>query len=265
MKSKKKFSGKRGSKPTAKHQKQEKPGSENDLVRLNKYIANAGVCSRREADTLISLGEVRVNGKVVTELGTKVKRADKVTYQGKLLNPEQPVYVLLNKPKNFITTTDDPEERNTVMQLVANACNERIYPVGRLDRNTTGLLLFTNDGDLADKLAHPSNNVKKLYQVYIDQPIKDEDFHKIQEGIRLEDGPALVDEIGLVNDSRTNLGIQIHIGRNRIVRRIFEHLGYKVVRLDRVMYAGLTKKDLSRGHWRHLTEQEVIQLRHFSN
>lgn len=268
MKSKKKYSGNSGNNrrgtQKAKVQAAEKPKLQSDLVRLNKYIANAGVCSRREADSLISLGEVRVNGKVVTELGTKVKISDRVTYQGKSLNPERPVYVLLNKPKNFITTTDDPEERNTVMQLVANACKERIYPVGRLDRNTTGLLLFTNDGELADKLAHPSNNVKKLYQVYLDKPITDEDFHKIQQGIRLNDGLAQVDEIGLVNDSRTNLGLQIHIGRNRIVRRIFEHLGYQVTRLDRVMYAGLSKKDLPRGHWRHLTDQEVRQLKHFT-
>lgn len=267
MKSRKKYSGKsdnRRGTQKSKVQAADKPKPQSDLVRLNKYIANAGVCSRREADSLITLGEVRVNGKVVTELGTKVKMSDRVTYQGKSLNPERPVYVLLNKPKNFITTTDDPEERNTVMQLVANACKERIYPVGRLDRNTTGLLLFTNDGELADKLAHPSNNVKKLYQVYLDKPITDEDFQKIQQGIRLNDGLAQVDEIGLVNDSRTNLGLQIHIGRNRIVRRIFEHLGYQVTRLDRVMYAGLSKKDLPRGHWRHLTDQEVRQLKHFT-
>ncbi|MFP4092578.1 MAG: pseudouridine synthase [Cyclobacteriaceae bacterium] len=240
------------------------PGKDG-LIRLNRYIANAGVCSRREADSFITLGEVRVNGKVVTELGTKVQLSDKVTFKGKVLNPEKPVYVLLNKPKNFITTTDDPDERNTVMQLVANACKERIYPVGRLDRNTTGLLLLTNDGELADTLAHPSNKVKKLYQVDIDRPISDADFFKIQEGVRLEDGLAQVDEIGLVNDSRKSLGLQIHIGRNRIVRRIFEHLGYKVVRLDRVMYAGLTKKDLPRGHWRHLTSQEIIKLKYLSN
>ncbi|WKN33434.1 pseudouridine synthase [Porifericola rhodea] len=232
-----------------------------ELIRLNKYVANAGVCSRREADTLISDGEIKVNGKVVTELGTKVKLNDKVVYKGKVLNPEKLVYVLLNKPKNHITTTDDPEERKTVMQLVANACEERIYPVGRLDRNTTGLLILTNDGELADKLAHPSNNVKKLYQVDIDKPITDEDFLKIQDGLKLEDGVAEVDEIGLVNETRTSLGLQIHIGRNRIVRRIFEHLGYTVERLDRVMYAGLTKKDLPRGHWRYLTPQEVQQLK----
>jgi 23S rRNA pseudouridine2605 synthase len=235
---------------------------ESELIRLNRYIANAGVCSRREADTLISAGEIKVNGKVVTELGTKVKFTDRVVYKGKSLNPEKLVYVLLNKPKNYITTTDDPDERKTVMQLVAKACEERIYPVGRLDRNTTGLLLLTNDGELADKLAHPSNNVKKLYQVDIDKPINDEDFFKIQDGVMLEDGLAQVDEIGLVNETRTSLGLQIHIGRNRIVRRIFEHLGYTVVRLDRVMYAGLTKKDLPRGTWRHLTNQEIIQLKH---
>lgn len=266
MKPGKKYSGDKKRSTPSKRKKataRKQPGTDG-LIRLNKYISNAGVCSRREADSLISLGEVRVNGKVVTELGTKVKPGDKVTYGSKVLNPERPVYVLLNKPKNFITTTDDPEERNTVMQLVSNACDERIYPVGRLDRNTTGLLLLTNDGSLADKLAHPSNNVKKLYQVYIDKPITDEDFFKVKEGVKLEDGLAEVDEIGLVNDSRTSLGLQIHIGRNRIVRRIFEHLGYKVVRLDRVMYAGLTKKDLPRGHWRHLSEQEVIRLKHFS-
>ncbi|MDF9801044.1 23S rRNA pseudouridine2605 synthase [Catalinimonas alkaloidigena] len=259
MKPRKKFSKKISSKEPPSHPFSKKG---DELVRLNKYIANAGVCSRREADTLISGGEIKVNGKVVTELGTKVKPTDKVVYQGKSLNPEKLMYVLLNKPKNYITTTDDPDERKTVMELVANACEERIYPVGRLDRNTTGLLLLTNDGELADKLAHPSNNVKKLYQVDIDKPITDEDFIKIQDGITLEDGLAQVDEVGLVNETRTSLGLQIHIGRNRIVRRIFEHLGYTVVRLDRVMYAGLTKKDLPRGNWRHLTKQEVIQLKH---
>lgn len=238
--------------------------SEKDTIRLNKYIANAGVCSRREADTLIAEGHIRVNGEVVTEMGTQVKRSDRVTYQGKTLNPEELVYVLLNKPKDFITTTDDPQERRTVMQLVAKAASERIYPVGRLDRNTTGLLLLTNDGDLAKKLTHPSHEVKKLYQVDIDKPITDEDFFSIQEGLILEDGPAKVDEIGIVDNRRTSLGIQIHIGRNRIVRRIFEHLGYEVIRLDRVMYAGLTKKDLPRGHWRHLTPKEVIQLKHLA-
>ncbi|MEK6477718.1 pseudouridine synthase [Catalinimonas sp. 4WD22] len=259
MKPRKKFNKKTNPKESPSYPTSKKG---DELVRLNKYIANAGVCSRREADGLISAGEIKVNGKVVTELGTKVKLTDKVVYQGKSLNPEKLMYVLLNKPKNYITTTDDPDERKTVMELVAKACEERIYPVGRLDRNTTGLLLLTNDGELADKLAHPSNNVKKLYQVDIDKPISDEDFIKIQDGITLEDGLAQVDEIGLVNETRTSLGLQIHIGRNRIVRRIFEHLGYTVVRLDRVMYAGLTKKDLPRGNWRHLSKQEVIQLKH---
>lgn len=238
--------------------------SEKETIRLNKYVANAGVCSRREADTLIAEGHIQVNGEVVTEMGVQVKHSDRVTYQGKVLRAEKLVYVLLNKPKDFITTTDDPQERRTVMQLVDKAASERIYPVGRLDRNTTGLLLLTNDGDLAKKLTHPSHEVKKLYQVDIDKPISDEDFFSIQEGLVLEDGPAQVDEIGIVDNQRTSLGVQIHIGRNRIVRRIFEHLGYEVIRLDRVMYAGLTKKDLPRGHWRYLTAQEVIQLKHLA-
>ena len=231
-------------------------------IRLNKYIANAGVCSRREADVLIADGEIQVNGQVVTEMGHQVALSDRVTYQGKVLNPEKLVYVLLNKPRDFITTTSDPQERRTVMQLVAKAAKERIYPVGRLDRNTTGLLLFTNDGDLAKKLTHPSHGVKKLYQVDLDRPIEDDDFFKIQEGLVLEDGVATVDEIGIVDGRRTSLGVQVHIGRNRIVRRIFEHLKYEVLKLDRVMYAGLTKKDLPRGNWRHLTVAEVIQLKH---
>ncbi len=234
----------------------------NELMRLNRYIANAGVCSRREADKLIEGGQIKVNGKVVTELGTKVKRSDKVKYQGKTLNPEKLVYVLLNKPKDFIATTDDPQERKTVMQLVANAAEERIYPVGRLDRNTTGLLLLTNDGELAERLTHPSYEIQKLYQVDIDKPITDEDFIEIENGVVLEDGAAPVDEIGLVGPERTSLGVSLHIGRNRIVRRIFEHLGYEVIRLDRVMYAGLTKKDLSRGKWRYLNKAELIKIKH---
>ena len=232
------------------------------LIRLNKYIANAGVCSRREADTLIQHGEITVNGKVITELGYKVRSDDKIKYKGKLLKPGKLVYILLNKPKDFITTTRDPKNRKTVMHLVAKATGERIYPVGRLDRNTTGLLLLTNDGDLAKKLAHPSHMVKKLYEVEIDKPISEEDFHKIVEGITLEDDIVQVDQIAVVNDKRTNLGLEIHIGKNRIVRRIFEHLGYKVEKLDRVMYAGLTKKDLPRGKWRYLTSREIIQLKY---
>lgn len=231
-------------------------------IRLNRFIANAGICSRREADKLIAGGEIKINNKVVTELGTKVNPGDTVKYKGKMIRPEQYVYVLLNKPKDFITTTNDPENRKTVMQLVSNACEERIYPVGRLDRNTTGLLLFTNDGDLAKKLSHPSGNVKKIYQVDLDKPITEEDFLKIKEGVVLEDGLAQVDDIEIISPDSSILGVEIHIGRNRIVRRIFEHLGYDVIRLDRVMFAGLTKRDLSRGKWRHLKPKEVVQLKH---
>lgn len=231
------------------------------VIRLNKYISNSGVCSRREADKLIEAGEIKVNEQVITELGYKVNKADIIKYGNKVLSREKNVYVLLNKPKDFITTTNDPEDRRTVMQLVSGACEERIYPVGRLDRHTTGLILLTNDGDLAKKLSHPSHKVKKLYQVDIDKPITDEDFIKIQEGVELDDGIAKVDELAIVGSGRTSLGLEIHIGRNRIVRRIFEHLGYKVIKLDRVMYAGLTKIDLPRGKWRFLTEKEVIKLK----
>ncbi|MDX1904473.1 MAG: pseudouridine synthase [Thermonemataceae bacterium] len=230
--------------------------------RLNKYIANAGICSRREADELIAKGLIKVNGKVVVEMGYKVKPQDKVMYQNKLLSLEKSVYILLNKPKNFITTTEDPEERKTVMELIKNACEERVYPVGRLDRHTTGLLLFTNDGDLAKKLSHPSSNIKKVYQVMIDKPITETDFIKIQEGLTLEDGFIKVDALAVLD--RNVLGVELHSGRNRIVRRIFEHLGYQVEKLDRTMYAGLSKKDLPRGKWRFLTEKEVILLKHFT-
>ncbi|MHC2990838.1 pseudouridylate synthase, partial [Pontibacter sp. HJ8] len=234
-----------------------------DTIRLNRYIANAGVCSRREADELILSGEIKVNGEVVTEMGFKVKPSDTVQYGKKLLNREKLVYVLLNKPKDFITTTEDPEGRKTVMSLVEKASNERIFPVGRLDRNTTGLLLFTNDGELAQKLTHPSNEIKKIYQVELDKPITKDDFQKVVEGVELEDGKAMVDDVAMLGDSKKFLGLEIHIGRNRIVRRIFEHLGYDVVTLDRVQYAGLTKKDVPRGDWRYLTEKEVIRLKYF--
>ncbi|RIJ37677.1 pseudouridine synthase [Pontibacter oryzae] len=237
---------------------------ENDgTVRLNRYIANAGVCSRREADVLIESGEIKVNGEVVTEMGYKVQPTDNVYYGKKLLSREKMVYVLLNKPKDFLTTTDDPEGRKTVMSLVASASKERIFPVGRLDRNTTGLLLFTNDGEVAQKLTHPSNNIKKIYQVELDKPITKADFQKVAEGVELEDGKAEVDDVALLGESNKFLGLEIHIGRNRIVRRIFESLGYDVVTLDRVQYAGLTKKDVPRGEWRYLTEKEVIQLKYF--
>jgi len=228
-------------------------------IRLNKFIANAGVCSRREADDLITQGFVKVNGKTITEMGYQIKPSDKVSYKGKLLQREKLVYILLNKPKNCITTTDDPEERHTVMEIVKDACEERVYPVGRLDRNTTGLLLLTNDGDLAKKLAHPSNNIKKIYQVGLDKPILESDFYKIQEGLELEDGFVKPDALALLTPD--TLGIELHSGRNRIVRRIFEHLGYSVEKLDRTMYAGLTKKDLPRGKWRFLNQKEVVLLK----
>ncbi len=235
---------------------------ENGLVRLNRYIANSGVCSRRDADELISQGLVEVNGTVITEMGYKVKQGDVVRYDGGTLKREKFVYLLLNKPKDFITTMDDPQERKTVMQLVAGACTERVYPVGRLDRNTTGLIILTNDGELAEKLTHPSNKISKVYQVELDRPLDREDFNKIEAGdIVLEDGPVKVDAIAYGEGSKKVLGLEIHEGRNRIVRRIFEHLGYEVERLDRTMYSGLTKKDLTRGNWRFLTEKEVIRLK----
>lgn len=232
-------------------------------TRLNKYIANSGVCSRREADKLIADGKIKVNKEIVTELGFKVQPKDKVYYNGKLLKPEKLVYLLLNKPKDYITTTDDPDGRKTVMDLVGNAVQERIYPVGRLDRNTTGLLLFTNDGETAKKLSHPSYEIKKIYQVDLDKPISQQDFEKIQNGLMLEDGEAIVDDIAILSKDKSILGIEIHIGRNRIVRRIFEHLGYDVIRLDRVMYGPLTKKDLTRGKYRFLDDKEIVLLKNF--
>jgi 23S rRNA pseudouridine2605 synthase len=233
------------------------------LIRLNKFISNSGICGRREADQLIAQGMITLNGEICTEMGRKVKRTDRVVYQGRKINPEKPVYVLLNKPKDFITTTDDPMDRKTVMNLVGNACEERIFPVGRLDRNTTGLLLFTNDGELAAKLSHPSNEIKKIYQVTLDKPLSKKDEEAIIEGLTLEDGPAAVDDLQVLSGDRKIMGMEIHIGRNRIVRRIFAHLDYEVTALDRVTYAGLDKKDLKRGHYRFLSEQEVIRLKFF--
>ncbi len=253
---------KRSSKPHAK-KIDHTPAEKDQLIRLNKFIADAGICSRREADKLIEQGAVAINGKVVTELGTKVSRQDKVTYQGKKLSPEKLVYVLLNKPKDFITTTDDPENRRTVMDLVRNACDERIYPVGRLDRQTTGLLLLTNDGELAKVLAHPSGNVKKIYKVELDKPLTKAHFDDIQSGLELEDGKATVDELAMLTPDMKTIGIELHIGRNRIVRRIFESLGYEVTKLDRVVYAGLDKQRLPRGKWRHLTDKEILRLKRF--
>ncbi|PZR41617.1 MAG: pseudouridylate synthase [Azospira oryzae] len=237
--------------------------SDDGLIRLNKFISNSGVCSRREADELIKMGLISVNGETITEMGYKVKPTDEVRHEGKKLKAEKPVYVLLNKPKGFITTTDDPQERNTVMSLVASACKERIYPVGRLDRNTTGLLLLTNDGDLTDKLTHPSYNAKKIYKVELDKPITKNDFQKVVDGVQLEEGKAIVDDAAIVSDDEKTVGIEIHIGWNRVVRRIFETLGYEVVKLDRVVYAGLDKKDLKRGQWRFLKSEEIVMLKHF--
>ena len=234
-----------------------------EKIRLNRYISNSGVCSRREADELIKMGLVTVNGTVVTEMGHKVDRKDVIKYDGKTLRAEKPVYILMNKPKGFLTTTKDPQDRNTVMQIIAESVKERVYPVGRLDRNTTGLLLLTNDGELADKLMHPSYNVKKIYKVDLDKPITKADFDKIKKGIHLEEGKAVVDDLAIVSPDNKTIGIEIHIGWNRVIRRIFESLGYEVVKLDRSVYAGLDKKDLSRGHWRHLTREEVVRLKHY--
>ena len=231
-------------------------------VRLNKFLANAGVCSRREADEYIQAGSVTVNGQVVTELGTKVMRTDEVKFGDNLVSLEKKVYVLINKPKDYVTTSDDPQQRKTVMDLVKNVCPERIYPVGRLDRNTTGVLLLTNDGDLASKLTHPKFLKKKVYHVFLDKPVAQEDLQKIAEGIELEDGEIHADEVAYANENdKKQVGIEIHSGKNRIVRRIFEHLGYRVIKLDRVQFAGLTKKNLRRGDWRFLTEKEVDMLR----
>ena len=232
-------------------------------IRLNKYLADCGICSRREADDLIKAGCVSVNGEVITTMGYKVKTDDKVVYGGQTLNREKLRYILLNKPKGYITTSDDPYERDTVMELVKDACPERIFPVGRLDKGTTGLLLFTNDGDLTKKLTHPSSEVPKLYHVTLNKPLTKNDMLRIAEGIELDDGPIAADSIAYDqdDDSKTSIGIELHSGRNRIVRRIFEHLGYEVVKLDRVMFAGLDKYRLPRGEWRFLTDLEVMNLK----
>ncbi|KAA5285536.1 pseudouridine synthase [Bacteroides eggerthii] len=234
----------------------------NEPIRLNKFLANAGVCSRREADEFITAGVVSVNGEVVTELGTKIKRGDEVKFHDQAVSIERKIYVLLNKPKDTVTTSDDPQARRTVMDLVKGACSERIYPVGRLDRNTTGVLLLTNDGDLASKLTHPKYLKKKIYHVHLDKNLTKADMEQIAAGIQLDDGEIQADAISYTDDfKKDEVGIEIHSGKNRIVRRIFESLGYKVVKLDRVFFAGLTKKGLRRGEWRYLTEQEVNFLR----
>ena len=234
----------------------------NEPVRLNKFLANAGICSRREADEFIAAGVVSVNGEVVTELGTKIKRTDEVKFHDQPVSVERKVYELLNKPKDCVTTSDDPQDRKTVMHCVKDACKERIYPVGRLDRNTTGVLLLTNDGDLASKLTHPKFLKKKIYHVYCDKNVTKADLDQIAAGITLEDGEIHADAISYASETdKKQVGIEIHSGKNRIVRRIFESLGYKVIKLDRVYFAGLTKKGLKRGDWRYLTEQEVNFLR----
>ncbi len=239
-----------------------KPKKPSEGIRLNKFIAHAGICSRREADMHIKIGSVKVNNKVMTEMGYKVKPTDEVQFDGQRLKAEKPTYVLLNKPKGFLATTRDEKGRKTVMDLVANATKARIVPVGRLDRPTTGLLLFTNDGDLAKKLTHPSTGVKKLYHVVLDKNVNGQHLQNIKEGITLDDGSIKADEVSYVQGaSKREVGIALHSGRNRIVRRIFEYLGYEVITLDRVLFAGLTKKDLPRGHWRHLSQTEVQQLK----
>lgn len=259
----------RGYKKT--HKKQHKKLSDSETVhvskhedgsmRLNKYLANAGVSSRREADELIKAGAVTVNGKVVTEMGFRVMPTDKINYGGETLRNEKKVYLILNKPKDYLTTTDDPRDRRTVMELIKDAGRERIYPVGRLDRNTTGLLLFTNDGDLATKLMHPKHGIKKVYHVLLNKNMKPDDYAQLHEGVELEDGFIKPDDASFITDNKKEIGIEIHSGKNRIVRRIFEHLGYEVVKLDRVVFAGLTKKDLPRGKWRFLNTKEIGYLK----
>jgi len=236
--------------------------SEDGTVRLNRYIGQSGVCSRRDADVLIKTGCVEVNGKIVTELGTRILPTDKVSVSGETIKNERKVYVLLNKPKDYITTSKDPQNRRTVYDLIKGACKERVFAVGRLDRMTTGLLLFTNDGGLADRLMHPGSKTEKLYHVYLDKPLKQSELEEIRKGIELEDGFIKADEIDFANqENRREVGIKIHSGRNRIVRRIFEHLGYKVIKLDRVMFAGLTKYNLPRGKWRILDGKDLEILK----
>lgn len=232
-------------------------------IRLNKYISNAGICSRREADELIAAGEIKIDGKVVTDMGIKVGPGQKVYHKGKLLSTEKKIYILLNKPKDYVTTMDDPHADKIVIDLVKNACPERVYPVGRLDKNTTGLLLFTNDGDLATKLSHPRYNKKKVYHVFLDKPVSKNDLQKLTDGVKLDDDQIVMADVASFPDmaDRTQVGLEIHSGQNRVVRRMFELMDYKVKKLDRVYYAGLTKKNLPRGKWRFLTESEVRNLK----
>lgn len=257
----KKVSYSRGSAPIQKQHKSKKTQISPDQIRLNKYIANSGICSRRDADIYIASGNVTVNGEVITEMGYRVHLNDVVKFDGRAINPEKKVYILLNKPKGFLTTTSDDKGRKTVMDLVAKATKARIVPVGRLGRSTTGLLLFTNDGDLAKKLTNSGREVRKIYQVTLNKTVQIKDLYAIREGLTLEDGLVRVEEISTIEGGNKNeVGIKIHSNKNKIVHRIFEHLGYEVIKLDRVAFAGLTKKDLPRGTWRHLTKQEVINL-----
>jgi 23S rRNA pseudouridine2605 synthase len=261
----KKFSGPRkpiAAKKPAAAPRPEKKADTSGKMRLNRFIAHAGICSRREADTYIKAGSVTVNGKVVSEMGYQVSFNDEVRFDGRLISSERKEYVLLNKPKNFLTTTSDDKGRRTVMELIASATKQRLFPVGRLDRNTTGLLLFTNDGELAARLTHPKYGVRKIYHVVLDKTLRVNHLQEIEKGITLEDGPVVADAISFIQGAtKREVGIEIHSGKNRIVRRIFEHFGYEVTKLDRVSFAGLTKKDLPRGHFRHLTEKEVSFLR----
>lgn len=254
-------------KPPRKKKTVPPPPAKDDLTRLNKYIANAGICSRREADELIKAGLVSVNGEIVKEMGFKVKPKDRVSYEGKPLREERPVYLLLNKPRDFITTVKDTHDRRTVMDLVGKACKERIYPVGRLDRDTTGVLLFTNDGDLAKKLTHPSHRIRKIYHVTLDKKVKEADLLALTGGIELEDGKVQADKASYVEKGagHSEVGLELHSGKNRVVRRMFEQLGYRVLKLDRVLFAELTKKDLPRGKWRFLSKSEVSILKRMSS
>ena len=237
------------------------PNKQTGEVRLNRFVAQSGICSRREADELIAAGLVSINGEIVTELGSKVKPGDEVRFNGERIQGEKHVYLLLNKPKGYVTTLEDDHAAKTVMELIEGACSERVYPVGRLDKNSLGLLLFTNDGDITRTLTHPSLKKKKVYEVTLDQPLTRADFETLAEGVTLEDGEAYFDEISWLKDDKKSVGVEIHSGRNRIVRRMFEHLGYQVTKLDRVYYAGLTKKNLKRGAWRFLTVDEVNRLK----
>ncbi len=251
----------RSNAPVKKTVKSSKKGSDSDEIRLNKFVANSGVCSRREADLYIQTGSVWVNGKPVTEMGYKVKLTDEVKFDGRLITPEKKEYVLLNKPKGFVTTTS-PEKTKTVMHLVANASKARLKPVGRLERNTTGLLLFTNDVDLEKKLTHHKSGVRKIFHVELDRNLKFEDLEKIQNGVKLQEGFIQVDEISYIEGaSKNEIGVQLQSSKNNVIHKLFEHLNYNVIKLDRVIFGGLTKKDLPRGHWRKLTEQEVINLK----